>query len=370
MTVLAVRRNNEPVSSPLAEPPAHTELARIVESTWAESTQRAYRSQWAQVAGWCQQQGIEPLPLAPESLARHLRSAAQIARPDGSPACSTSTLSLRVAATNAVHRVAGLPEPGRHPVVVAALASIRRQRRRPPKQAAAFDVEMLRNTLQHFDFRCWPGSVAARRDAALLLLGFAGALRRSELVGLRVGDVEMVAGAEPHLRVTIRASKTDQFGDGEVIAVPVGRHPETCVPCAVRAWLVVTSAEDRPQAMIAARTLHAKVGTHHCDQLWPQVDPNAALLRRVYRSGAIGAQPLSGSSVGAVLERRMAAAGLDAGGFSAHSLRAGFVTTADAGGALLTQIMRQTRHRKPETVMRYIRHANPMAGNAVKVVGL
>lgn len=368
----AERRNNGPVTTPTRPSPGQSELARIVESTWAESTRRAYRSQWAQVQSWCDRNGVVSLPLGPEDLARHLRFTAQIARADGSPAAATSTLALRVAAANAVHRIAGLPEPGGHPVVVAALASIRRQRKRPPKQAAAFDVEMLRTTLSHFDFRHWPRSVAARRDAALLLLGFAGALRRSELVGLRTGDVSFQTGAdsEPHLRVVIRASKTDQFGDGEVIAVPVGQHPLTCVPCAVRAWLVLSSIEGRPQTMAAARNLSAVSNTHHCDQPWPNSQADQPLLRRVYRSGAIGDGVLSGSSVGAVLERRMSAAGMDPERFSAHSLRAGFVTTADAGGALLTAIMRQTRHRKPETVMRYIRHANPMAGNAVKSVGL
>ena len=348
------------------------ELAQIVESTWADSTRRAYSSQWGQVQLWCQQQGVESLPLAPHVLARHLRFCAQVARADGSPAASTSTLALRVAAANAVHRVAGLPEPGRDAVVVAAMASIRRHRRRPPRQAAAFDVDMLRTTLSHMDFRHWPGSVAARRDAALLLLGFAGALRRSELVSLRASDVSFQRGGEvePHLRVMIRVSKTDQFGAGDVIAVPVGARRDTCVPCAVRAWLVLSGADDRPGAMAAARELSRIDTDHHCDQPWPEVSADQPLLRRVHRFGAVGDQALSGSSVGAVLSRRMSAAGLDPQQFSAHSLRAGFVTTADAGGALLTAIMRQTRHRKPETVMRYIRHANPMAGNAVKSVGL
>lgn len=367
-----MRRDNGPVPTPTRPSPGQLELAQIVESTWAESTRRTYRGQWAQVVAWCDRNAVDAMPLEPTDLARHLRFSAQIARADGSPAAATSTLALRVAAANAVHRIAGLPEPGGHPVVVAAMASIRRQRKRPPKQAAAFDVEMLRTTLNHFDFRHWPHSVAARRDAALLLLGFAGALRRSELVGLRTGDVSFEAGgaAESYLRVVIRASKTDQFGDGEVIAIPVGQHPLTCVPCSVRAWLVLTSIEGRSQRMTATRDLSAVSNTHHCDQPWPDSQADQPLLRRVYRSGAIGDGALSGSSVGAVLERRMSAAGMDPEPFSAHSLRAGFVTTADAGGALLTAIMRQTRHRKPETVVRYIRHANPMAGNAVKSVGL
>jgi integrase len=174
-----------------------------------------------------------------------------------------------------------------------------------------------------------PATLAGTRDRALLLLGFAGAFRRSELVALQVADIAFVSEG---MRVTIRRSKTDQEGAGQVIAVPRGK--KSCPAEAVRAWLDAASIKEGP------------------------------VFRSISKGGRPRASALTPHSVGLILKRYAVAAGLDPGEFGAHSLRAGFLTSAAAQGASIFKMMDVSRHKSADSLRGYVRDAEAFSDHA------
>jgi integrase len=174
------------------------------------------------------------------------------------------------------------------------------------------------------------------RDRALLLIGLAGSFRRSELVALNVDDVQVIGDG---LVVTLRRSKTDQEGEGRKVGIPYGSNPETCPVRALRAWQEASGIEA------------------------------GALFRSVSRHGKIGGR-LSGFAVAIIVKRYAGAVGLEAAGYSGHSLRAGLATAAAIRGASERSIMAQTGHKSAAMVRRYIRDGSLFRENAAAKVGL
>ncbi|GGM09419.1 tyrosine-type recombinase/integrase [Nakamurella endophytica] len=362
-----------------------------VEASTALATKAAYRSDWARFERWCHEQGQASLPAHPLTVAAYVTEAAGEQRPpkvgeSGSGTrwrYSPATLARWVSSINQFHTAAGLDAPGRAEVVRRALAGIRRGRATPPARRAPLLLEDIRQLLEtlRLAFHQWPAGVIARRDAALLLLGFATAARRSELVGLTVGDVAVhrVDG----LHITVRKSKTDQEARGTVKAVPYGRDPQTCPPCAYTRWrqLLDTAADLSPaeqrRPVMAALFQQAGdpgVDGHVCRVDLPApTDPTAPLFPTVHKTGALSGRGMSGQAVNEVLARRAAAAGYtDAqiAKLGGHSLRSGFVTEAFRQGADAHAIMRQTGHRNPTILETYAREHAPLVGNAVTKLGL
>jgi integrase len=182
-----------------------------------------------------------------------------------------------------------------------------------------------------------PATVSGARDATLLLVGFAGALRRSELTAMNWGDIRT---RDEGLEILIRHSKTDQEGRGRRVAIPYGSDEQTCPVRSLQRW-----REHLPVA-------------------------RGPVFRSVNRHGGIGTSRLSDTAVNGIVKRAALAAGLDASTYSGHSLRAGFATTAALNGASERQIANQTGHRSLETLREYIRPARLFADNAAAVLGL
>ena len=236
----------------------------------------------------------------------------------------------------------------------------------------------------------WPAGVAARRDMAILLMGFAGAHRRSELVGLTLADVTLHQADGLHVR--LRSSKTDQEGHGQVKALPYGRDQVTCPPCAFVRWREVLQAWDtaadgsgrravmavlrRQAAMDNKRGEQEEGAAQHCcrtTRLAEPVDPARSLFPAVHKTGAIGDRPMSGHGINEMIQRCAGAAGFTPSQtalLGGHSLRAGFVTEAFRAGADAHAIMRQTGHRSPGMLEVYARENVPLMGNAVTRIGL
>jgi len=232
--------------------------------------------------------------------------------------------------------------------------------------------------------------VSARRDMALLLMGFAGAHRRSELVALTLADVTLHGTDGLHVR--LRRSKTDQEAHGTVKALPYGRDPVTCPPCAYVRWRQILLAWDtaadgagrravlpvlRRQALTAAGSGgEEEEPVLHCcrsTRLAEPLDPARALFPTVHKTGAIGQQAMTGHGINEMIQRRAAAAGFtpaQVDKLGGHSLRAGFVTEAFRQGADAHAIMRQTGHRSPVMLEVYAREHAPLVGNAVTRLGL
>jgi integrase len=176
-------------------------------------------------------------------------------------------------------------------------------------------------------------TAADYRDRALLLLGFAGAMRRSELVALDVSDLDFCIEG---LRVRIAQSKTDQAGSGQVIAIPFGSRPETCPVEALRRWLSYSKISHGP------------------------------VFRRIRSKQGVTADRLDAAAVGDILKKRAEAAGLPAERFSAHSLRSGLLTSAAMNGASIWSLMDQSRHKSVQTVRAYVKSANLFEKNPAK----
>ena len=209
------------------------------------------------------------------------------------------------------------------------------------------------------------------RDRALLVFGWTGAFRRSELAGLAVGDITL--HPEDGLHVRLRHSKTDQASEGALRALPYARrHPVLCAPCAWAAWRQVVDgwdSEGRPGAMRALRGLETDRHGHLCAKPFHTGDPDSPAFRSVRPNGTLGG-PITGHAVNSMVKRRAAAAGLPAGLLGGHSLRSGFVTEAFRKGADAHAIMRQTGHRSPAMLEVYAREGAPLVGNAVTGLGL
>lgn len=354
-------------------------LGRYLEASQSPNTVRAYRSDWIGWSAWCAAEARCALPADALDVAVYLAAAADARKPSGEWAFGPATLERKSAAIAAVHAANGLPSPTRSDVVRLTLRGIRRTRRSVPNRKRPVLLHTLEQLLDGLPAPGWPTEPASRRDRLMLLVGFAGALRRSELAGLRVGDVAVTVDhrtGEPVLLVRLPATKTDPTGAGaQSVALPRGARPSTCPVCAFAEWIDLRDIHSEGGAdhlrSWTERTTSA-TDIHRCHGFTgaTRVDPQAPLFPPVSRHGGIGAQPISGRAVAELVKRYAARAGLDPALFSGHSLRAGFATQAALGGASDREIMRQGRWSNPRTVHGYIRTANPLEDNAVTKLGL
>jgi integrase len=230
------------------------------------------------------------------------------------------------------HKAAGLESPTHAAIVRNTLKGIRRTLGTAPTQKTAALTDDIRAMIDATD-----AGIIGARDRALILLGFAGAFRRSELVRLEVEDCTF---SKDGLTVTLRRSKVDQVGEGRKIGIPYGSNPETCPVRTVQAWV--------EQAGVTA----------------------GPLFRSVNRHGLVQSGRLSGIDVARVTKKLAARAGLDAAKYAGHSLRAGHATSAAIAGASERSIMKQTGHRSLQMVRRYIRDGSLFRENSAGKLGL
>lgn len=367
-----------------ARQPASPELAgdleaarRFAAAARAPATLRAYRSDWADFAGWCEARGLRPLPAAPETVALYVASRAE-AGPDDergrpTPPLKVATLERRLAAVSQAHALAGLESPAsraREPLhsvwagVVRALGVARRKvapalAEDVVRMAAACD-EVAREaeaeamaTAEPTPRRQHLGrALRARRDKAMLLLGFAAALRRSELAAVRVEDLAVTPDG---LRLRIPKSKSDQEGAGHVVGVAYGERAETCPVRAVRSYAAAASA-----------ALADREGSPAS----PPSPLSGPLFRSVDRWGRLGRTAITGKTVANVVKAHATTAGLDPALYAGHSLRAGFATAAARAGKPDRSIQKQTRHRSARTLAEYVREGRLFDDNASQGIGL
>ncbi|MFE3797726.1 site-specific integrase [Nocardia tengchongensis] len=352
-------------------------LRRYLEASQSANTLRAYRTDWIAWAAWCSAESRQALPADALDVAVYLAAAADARRENGEWAFSAATLERKAAALAAVHAANGLPSPTRSDVVRLTLRGMRRTRRSRPKRKRPVLLHTLDQLLGELPPAEWPTEPARRRDTLLLLVGFAGALRRSEIAALRVTDVSVATDhntGEPLLLIQLPATKTDATGVNEQrVALPRGQRPHTCPVCAYADWTRLREAHANGdlRAWLAAAP-STDLHLHRCHGFTGTTltDPNLPLFPSISRHGGIADTAMSGRAVAELVKRYAARAGLDPSLFSGHSLRAGFATQAALGGASDREIMRQGRWSNPRTVHGYIRTANPLEDNAVTKLGL
>ena len=317
-----------PISSSNTEIGPLAEIAdrasEFIHQSRASNTVRAYRADWEHFTAWCRSHGQPSLPATPETVALYVT--------DLTVTHKTATITRRISAISQAHQIAGMETPTGSAQVRLVMAGIRRTLGTAQEAKTPILVDDLRRMLAGL-----PGDLLGVRDRVLLLIGFCGAFRRSELVALDAADVAVTRDG---LVVTIRRSKTDQEGEGRKIGIPYASHVETCPVRSFQEWLEKSGITEGP------------------------------LFRPIDRFGHMASMRLSAAAVGEIVKRYAAAVGLDATEFAGHSLRSGLATSAAAAGASERAIMKQTGHRSVNTVRRYIRDGSLFRENAVAAVGL
>ena len=288
--------------------------AAYAKAARSSATRRAYDSDWAIFTAWCAAHELASLPATPEVVA-------VFASDQATAGLNPSTINRRVAAIGHYHRANGYPAPTAMPTagrLAEVLAGIRAEHGGARRQKHPADAAALRNMLATIE----GDGLRAVRDRAILAIGMAAALRRSEIVAL---DVEHVGVVPEGLRLTIAQSKTDQARHGVVIAIPEG-------------------SRIRPKALLLAWMAAAGHG-------------EGPLFRRLSRLDSLTPAPMSDRAIARLVQHHAAAAGYDPSLFAGHSLRAGFLTEGAAHGATIFKLQEVSRHKSIQVLSDYVRNA-------------
>jgi integrase len=334
--------------SALSQLPALVErAAHYAQSTIADVTAKNYASDFRHFRIWAEARALYSMPpdvatvacyiaaLADGNVENHWTDRAGRARVRK---VAHKYGSIQKAYQGIVHEIrrAGHDWPFAIPAITKVMHGIKYRKGDTKKRVAPLEIADLRACLAKMRDRRFD-DIQIKRDRAMLAIGFYAALRRAEIVALKVDDLEFTKDG---LLVTIRRSKTDQFAEGQTVGIKTQTDPKVCAVALMQDWLTASELKDGP------------------------------LFRRIdSRSDAIGVKPLTRQVVAMIVKKWAEAAGLDPDRFAGHSLRAGFVTTAAAKGVTLHNIMRQTRHKSERVAMTYIRPATVFRDNPTDGLG-
>lgn len=298
---------------------------QLAEGSRAATTRKAYESDMADFRAWCatQHPPLQALPAEPMTVALYLAALADMRTP--------STIRRRISSISVVHQLAGVASPTSDAAVQAVWKGIRRAKGTATTKKKAARTKVISALVAPLGT-----SLGDVRDRALLLIGFAGALRRSELVAL---DVEDISEDDEGLLLVLHRSKADQEAEGAIRGVPYGSRPATCPVRAWRAWREASGITE------------------------------GAAFRSVNRHGRLGTTRLSDRAVANMIKRRAQHAGVT-GDFAGHSLRAGFATEAYAQGTPELAIMRHGRWRSASVMRGYVEEGGVWNDNAAQRLGL
>jgi integrase len=296
-----------PGTGTLAPASAAADLARNARSA---ATMRAYRSGWADYTLWCEGVGRQAMPASPQTVADYIAHLVAVG-------ARVSTISQRLAAISTAHKLAGHtePNPARTEQVREVMQGVRRTIGTRPNKKRAVSLAELRAMCE-----AQPETPAGLRNRALMSMQWSGAMRRSEVVALRVEDVDRGAA---ELQVMIERSKTDQEGRGLVKILSSTKSPACCPVRTLAAWLAASGITAGP------------------------------IFRAIDRNGHVRAEALSGFSVASIWKSAAAAVGMSIGDVSGHSARRGFITAAYRAELPEADIMAHTGHKSTEVMRGY-----------------
>ena len=294
----------------------------------AENTRRAYRAAVARFTEWCAAHGQTALPASPQTVAAFLAA-------EAGKGLAVNTLRLRHAALRYLHLLAGYPPPTASPLVAATFAGIRRAHRRPLRKKTALVIEPLRAAVQQI-----PDTLPGLRDRALLLVGFAAALRPSELAAL---TCEHLTRHEDGIALFLPWRKNDQEAHGTTVWLPVGKT-DLCPVRALETWLA--AAEITEGALFR--------------RIWrlPPARMRKGTIRTIRKPAAdryrIGTNPIDTDSVALVVKKWTEIAGLDGAAFAGHSLRRGAISSGVAQGVHIARLKQFSGHASLKSLEEYV----------------
>ncbi len=295
-------------------------VGRYVNASKSKNTQRTYASGWRDFEAFCASYNLSPLPASSATVVRYITLLAEGNKP--------SAIQVKLAAISFSHRLKNLDDPTKAESVRTVMAGIRREHgTAPDRKAPVTRVELFRMV------SAIGLGIADTRDRAILLVGFGGCFRRSELAGLTRRDVDFTATG---MVITLRQSKTDQEGRGIKKNIPLLENDELCPVRALRAWLTVAQIESGP------------------------------IFRRVDRHSHVGNKRLGDHAIAVIVKQAAKRVGLDPARFSGHSLRAGFITQSALDGTPEWEIQEVSTHRNTAVLRDYIRDAGVGQQHAIR----
>lgn len=303
---------------------ASNKAKEYILSAKSDNTVRSYKSDWKHFVTYCQ---TNNLPYLPADIGAVMNYIAEMAETN-----KVSTIVRRLSSINQAHEAMGLESPTKSFNVKAVVKGIKNTKGTMPNKKASAVLEDIREMVGNLG-----ENLIDIRDRALILVGFAGAFRRSELVSIKVEDLEF---DREGVTITLRNSKTDQEGHGYKKGIPYGSNVDTCPVRSLQHWIKVSQITE------------------------------GHIFRSINRHGRISISAMTNHSVARIVKKLAKQAGMDEQKYSGHSLRSGLITTCANAGVDERSIMKQSGH-KSITVMRgYIQDATLFQNNAVKNIGL
>ncbi len=301
----------------------HEATLNNLKSSKADNTLRAYRSDFRDFAAFCSKHSLKSLPSEPKIISLYLTHLSKNSK--------ISTLRRRLVSISMVHKLKGLYLDTKHPIIVENLMGIRRVKgsiQKGKKPILINHLKLIINAIDQYKYE----KVKKLRDKSIILIGFGGGFRRSELISINYEDLEFVPEG---LKITIRRSKTDQFGEGMIKGLPYFNNVNYCPVLNLKKWLEISKIKSGP------------------------------IFRRFSKGSSITNNRLTDQSVALLIKQYLNLAGIENKNYAGHSLRSGFATVAAESGADERSIMAMTGHKNAQMVRRYIREANIFKNNAL-----
>ena len=293
----------------------------------ANNTIRAYKSDFHHFGLFCVKNGFKSLPTDPKTISLYLTF---LSTKDN----KISTIKRRLVSIGLVHKMKGHYLDTKHPAIVENMLGIKRRKGIKQKGKKPLLINNLKKIINVIDEEK-ESELKNARDRTIILLGFGGGFRRNELVSLDIEDFDFV---DEGIKIKIKRSKTDQFGEGSVKALPYFDNNKYCPVRSIKHWIKLSKIKDGP------------------------------LFRKFFKGFKLSKNRLSDQSVALIIKFYLKKAGIDNSNYSGHSLRSGFATSAAEAGAEERSIMNMTGHKSTEMVRRYIKEANLFKNNALNKI--
>ena len=304
----------------------HEATLNNLKSSKANNTLRAYKSDFKDFGSFCAKHGLNSLPSDPKIVSIYLTHLSKTSK--------VSTLRRRLVSISMIHKLKGHYLDTKHPIIIENLMGIKRKKGSIQKGKKPLLINTLKDIINVIDEEN-VDEIKKFRDKAIILVGFGGGFRRNEIVSIDYEDLEFV---KEGVKITVKKSKTDQFGEGMIKGLPYFDNQIYCPVVNLEKWISLSRINKGP------------------------------IFRRFNKGSVLTDNRLTDQSVVLLIKEYLKKAGIQSENFAGHSLRSGFATVAAQSGADERSIMTMTGHKTTQMVRRYIREANIFKNNALNKV--
>ena len=300
-----------------------------LQNSKAKNTVRAYKSDFDDFGLFCAQNGFKSLPSDPKVVSLYLTYLS-------TKEVKMSTLKRRLVSIGVIHKLKGHYLDTKHPSIIENMMGIKRRKGSIQKGKKPLLINNLKILINVID-KEKNEEIKKLRDRSIILIGFSGGFRRNEIVSLDYDDLEFV---QEGLKISLKKSKTDQFGEGSVKGLPYFENSKYCPVISIKKWIEISKIS------------------------------SGAIFRRFIKGSKLSHNRLTDQSVALLIKHYLKLAGIESKNYSGHSLRSGFATSAAESGAEERSIMAMTGHKSTEMVRRYIKEANLFKNNALNKINI